>query len=107
MTWQADRARATEFRARCSRLIDEVAETGREIVITKRRRPVAWLVPIRRRRVHFMVSVRTRLESTVSAGRRSTWTGGIRLTRSGFGAGKCGGSDVLACRVKESEGRFW
>ena len=29
---------ATEFRARCYRLLDEVAETGREIVITKRGR---------------------------------------------------------------------
>ena len=39
---------ATEFRARCYRLLDEVAETGREIVITKRGRPVARLRPIRR-----------------------------------------------------------
>ena len=30
-------------------LIDEVAETGREIVITKRGRAVARLVPVRRR----------------------------------------------------------
>lgn len=29
---------ATEFRARCLGLIDEVAETGREIVIAKRGR---------------------------------------------------------------------
>ena len=35
------RMAATEFRARCYRLLDEVAETGREIVITKRGRPVA------------------------------------------------------------------
>ena len=41
---------ATEFRAKCLGLIDEVAETGREIVITKRGRPVARLVPFRRRR---------------------------------------------------------
>ena len=41
---------ATEFRAKCLGLIDEVAETGREIVITKRGRPVARLVPVRRRR---------------------------------------------------------
>ena len=39
---------ATEFRARCYRLSDEVAETGREIVITKRGKPVARLVPVRR-----------------------------------------------------------
>ena len=41
---------ATEFRARCYGLMDEVAETGREIVVKKRRRPVARLVPYRRRR---------------------------------------------------------
>ena len=41
--------RVTEFRAKCLGLIDEVAETGREIVITKRGRAVAWLVPLRRR----------------------------------------------------------
>ena len=41
---------ATEFRAKCYRLMDEVAATGREIVITKRGRPVAQLAPFRRRR---------------------------------------------------------
>ena len=41
---------ATVFRARCYRLLDEVAETGREVVITKRGNPVARLVPYRRRR---------------------------------------------------------
>ena len=40
---------ATEFRTRCLGLIDEVAETGREIVITKRGKPVARLVPYRRK----------------------------------------------------------
>ena len=40
---------ATEFRAKCLGLIDEVAETGREIVITKRGRAVARLVPLRHR----------------------------------------------------------
>ena len=29
--------------------MDEVAETGRELVITERGRPVAWLVPHRKR----------------------------------------------------------
>ena len=41
---------ATEFRPKCLGLLDEVAETGREIVITKRGRAVARLVPFRRRR---------------------------------------------------------
>ena len=40
---------ATEFRAKCLGLIDEVAETGREIVIAKRGKLVARLVPYRKR----------------------------------------------------------
>ena len=37
---------AGEFKARCLALMDEVQETGREVVITKRGRPVARLVPV-------------------------------------------------------------
>lgn len=37
---------AGEFKARCLQLMDEVEETGREIVITKRGRAVAKLVPV-------------------------------------------------------------
>ncbi len=37
---------AGEFKARCLQLMDEVQETGRELVITKRGRPVARLVPV-------------------------------------------------------------
>ena len=37
--------KASEFKARCLRLMDEVAETGKEIVITKHGRPVSRLVP--------------------------------------------------------------
>lgn len=36
---------ATEFKAKCLSLIDEVRETGGELVISKRGRPVARLVP--------------------------------------------------------------
>ena len=36
---------ASEFRAKCLALMDEVAETGEEIVITKRGKPVARLIP--------------------------------------------------------------
>lgn len=38
---------AGEFKATCLRLMDEVARTGREIVVTKRGKPVAKLVPYR------------------------------------------------------------
>ena len=37
--------KASEFKARCLKLIDEVAETGREIIITKNGRSVSRLVP--------------------------------------------------------------
>lgn len=37
--------KASDFKARCLKLMDEVAETGREIIITKNGRPVSRLVP--------------------------------------------------------------
>ncbi len=36
---------ASEFKATCLKLMDEVAESGEEIVITKNGRPVSRLVP--------------------------------------------------------------
>ena len=36
---------ASEFKAKCLALLDEVAETGEHITILKRGRPVAELVP--------------------------------------------------------------
>ena len=41
--------KASEFKAKCLRLMDEVAEHGEEIVITKNGRPVAKLAPYRRK----------------------------------------------------------
>ena len=37
--------KASEFKAKCLKLMDEVAETGKEIVITKNGRPVSRLIP--------------------------------------------------------------
>ena len=39
--------KATEFKAKCLKLMDKVAETGEEIVITKNGKPVAKLTPYR------------------------------------------------------------
>jgi prevent-host-death family protein len=39
---------ATQFKARCLRLLDEVAETGETLVVTKHGRPVARVVPVQR-----------------------------------------------------------
>lgn len=36
---------ASQFKARCLRLLDEVAESGETLVITKHGRPVARVVP--------------------------------------------------------------
>lgn len=37
--------KASEFKAKCLRIMDEVAETGETVVITKNGRPVSRLVP--------------------------------------------------------------
>ena len=39
--------KASEFKAKCLKLMDEVAESGEEIVITKNGRPVSRLTPYR------------------------------------------------------------
>ncbi len=41
--------KASEFKAKCLRLMDEVADTGQEIVITKNGRPVSRLTPYRKK----------------------------------------------------------
>lgn len=40
------RVPAARFKSRCLALLDDVAETGRPVVVTKRGRPVARVVPI-------------------------------------------------------------
>jgi len=40
--------KASEFKATCLRLMDEVAETGDPVIITKNGRPVSKLVPFRK-----------------------------------------------------------
>lgn len=37
---------AAKFKAECLSLLDEVARTQREVIVTKRGRPVARLVPL-------------------------------------------------------------
>lgn len=37
---------ASQFKARCLALLDQVAEGGGELVVTKRGRPVARVVPV-------------------------------------------------------------
>ena len=52
---------ASEFKAKCLSLLDEVAETRQELVVTKRGKPVARVVPIKKPRsligsVEFLIS---------------------------------------------------
>ena len=53
---------ASEFRAKCLALMDEVADTGEEIVITKRGVPVARLTPYRKRPESFYGKYRGRIK---------------------------------------------
>lgn len=41
---------AGRFKAECLAVLDRVAETGEAVVVTKRGRPVAEVVPVRTRR---------------------------------------------------------
>ena len=41
--------KASEFKAKCLKLMDEVADTGEEIIISKNGRLVARLVPYRKK----------------------------------------------------------
>ena len=38
--------KASEFKAKCLAMLDEVAASGQEITVTKRGKPVAKLVPV-------------------------------------------------------------
>jgi prevent-host-death family protein len=38
--------KAGEFKAKCLKLLDEVAETGEGLIVTKRGRPVARVLPL-------------------------------------------------------------
>ena len=41
--------KASEFKAKCLRIMDEVAATGEPVVITKNGVPITQLIPARRR----------------------------------------------------------
>jgi prevent-host-death family protein len=46
---QQETIKASEFKAKCLQLMDEVKATGKEIIITKNGEPVSKLVPIKKR----------------------------------------------------------
>ncbi|HEY8209854.1 MAG TPA: type II toxin-antitoxin system prevent-host-death family antitoxin [Myxococcaceae bacterium] len=49
---------AGEFKARCLRVMDQVAATGEAVVITKRGAPVVRVMPVRRRPAKFFGALR-------------------------------------------------
>ena len=54
--------KASEFKAKCLKLMDEIADSGAEIVITKNGRPISRLVPFRRKPKSLFGIDRGRLE---------------------------------------------
>ena len=54
--------KASEFKAKCLQLMDEVAEGGGEIIITKNGKPVSRLTPYRERPKSFFGADRGRIE---------------------------------------------
>ncbi len=56
--------KASEFKATCLKLMDEVAETGDEVVITKNGEPVSRLVPYREKPKSLFGCLRGKMEIT-------------------------------------------
>ena len=56
--------KASEFKATCLKLMDEVAETGNEVVITKNGNPVSRLVPYREKPKSLFGCLRGQMEIT-------------------------------------------
>ena len=54
--------KASEFKAKCLQLMDEVADGGGEVVITKNGKPVSRLVPYRERPKSFFGADRGRMK---------------------------------------------
>ena len=61
-TGQSRTMKASEFKAKCLGLMDEVAENGGEIVITKNGKPVSRLVPYHEKPVTWFGADRGKLE---------------------------------------------
>ena len=54
--------KASEFKAKCLKLMDEVAESGEEIVITKHGKPVSKLIPYKQRPKSFFGADKGRMK---------------------------------------------
>ena len=54
--------KASEFKAKCLKLMDEVADSGEEIVITKYGKPVSKLIPFRKKPKSFFGADKDRIK---------------------------------------------
>lgn len=70
--------KASEFKAECLKLMDEVAATGEEIVITKNGSPVSALVPYRRKPTTFFGRDAAASGSSATSSNRWAWHGRLR-----------------------------
>lgn len=70
---------AAEFKANCLRLMDEVAQQRRPIVITKRGKPIAKLVPVEKKApvdlFGYMAGTATICGDIISPIEDAGWTG--------------------------------
>ena len=66
LTMKKKTVAAADFKARCLAILDEVAATGREVLITKRGKPVARVVPIEDSRPASLLGSVTFLEDIVA-----------------------------------------
>jgi len=55
---------ATEFKARCLEVMDQVARTGESVTVTKRGRPVVRVAPVVRRPTTLRGFMKGRVRST-------------------------------------------
>ena len=58
----SDKIPAGEFKAKCLQVIDEVQRLRMQVVITKRGKPVAKLVPVNERQESFIGSMKGTME---------------------------------------------
>lgn len=59
-----EKMKASEFKARCLKVMDEVARSGRTVIITKNGEPVAQLTPVVRKRASLIGLHRGQVVST-------------------------------------------
>ncbi len=79
--------KASEFKAKCLKLMDDVADSGHQIVITKHGRPISRLVPYRekptslfgidRGRIEILGDVIEPVDVEWEADTGKTWSGGL------------------------------